>query len=87
METGADLLAGNTYHWCHVKEVSQFEAQLIRILRCLLGHSPVEQTLPAILRECPRPRCLSRACVELAKDSLRQGVPLVLARAGWNTDR
>lgn len=70
-----------------LKEVSQFEANLIRILRCLLGDSPIEQSLAVILRGWSRPRCLSRACVDLVQDSLAKGVPLFLARQGWNTER
>lgn len=70
-----------------MKEVSQFEANLIRILQCSVGQSPVEQTLPIILRRWSRPRCLSRACVDLVKDSLAKGVPLFLARQGWRVDR
>lgn len=70
-----------------MKEVSQFEANLIRILRCFVGQSPIEQTLPVILREWPRPRCLSRACVDLVQDSLAKGIPLFLARQGWNVER
>ncbi len=70
-----------------VKDVSKFEANLIRILRCFLGQSPIEQSLSIILGPEPRPKCLSRACVELVKDSLAKGVPLFLARHGWRTER
>lgn len=70
-----------------MKEVSQFEANLIRTLRCVVGQIPIEQTLPAILREWPCPRCLSRACVELVKDTLAKGIPRFLARQGWNVER
>lgn len=70
-----------------MKEVSQFEANLIRILRTIVGQTPVDQSQPIILREMDRPRCLSRACVQLVQDTLATGVPLLLARQGWHSER
>lgn len=70
-----------------MREVSQFEANLIRILRTIVGQDPIDQSLPIIQRELERPRCLSRACVELVQDTLARGVPHLLARQGWHRDR
>lgn len=70
-----------------LKEVSQFEANLIRILRTILGQTPIDQTMAVIFSQSDRPRCLSRACIELVKDSLSKGMPLFFARQGWIRER
>lgn len=66
-----------------MKEVSEFEARLLRILRCLMHRMPVEQTLALLVKPIRRPRCLSRNCVELVQDGLSKGVTEWLARSGW----
>lgn len=70
-----------------MKEVSEFEARLLRILRCLMHRMPVEQTLALLVKPVKRPRCLSRTCVELVQDGLSKGVTEWLARSGWPNRR
>lgn len=70
-----------------MKSVTRFEASLLRILRAFLGRVPMEQAMPLLAREQPRPRCLSRACVELIQDSLAKGVVTQVAREGWRRER
>lgn len=69
-----------------MKSVNEFEARLLRILRCLMGHVPVEQVLTLFVKTINRPRCLSRDCVELAMDRISKGVTEWLARSGWQQD-
>ena len=66
-----------------MKEVSEFEARLLRILRCLMHRTSVEQSLSLFVQSVPRPRCLSRHCVELVQDGLSKGVTEWLARSGY----
>ncbi|MCG8587367.1 MAG: hypothetical protein MI757_21890 [Pirellulales bacterium] len=71
-----------------MRSVSRFESNLIQVLRCLLGHAPLQPTLPLIVRVADRPRCLGRDCVEIVQQSLANGVMLVLAQAdGWRHER
>ncbi|MBC8290302.1 MAG: hypothetical protein H8E37_08295 [Planctomycetes bacterium] len=56
-------------------------------MRAITGQDPRDQSLPVIQRDRERPRCLSRACVDLVQDTLARGVPLLLARQGWHADR
>ncbi|MGE3808294.1 MAG: hypothetical protein AB7K24_26840 [Gemmataceae bacterium] len=68
--------------------VSRFEANLLTILRFLLRKVPEEQALPLLLKGYPRPKCLSRACVQLVEDTLAKGSMLFLARgSGWRHER
>jgi len=68
--------------------VSPFEGKLLRVLHCFLGQVPLEQALPVIAEQSPRPPALSRACVELVQESLAKGCLLYLVRAGgWRRDR
>src|SRR5262249_6429308 len=68
--------------------VSPFEGKLLRVLHCFLGQVPLEQALPVVAEQAPRPPALSRACVELVQESLAKGCLLYLARAGgWRRDR
>lgn len=70
-----------------MKAVSRFEASLLRILHCILQQASLAQVAPLLGRQA-RPKCLSRAAVELVQDALRKGVPLLLARAGgWRRQR
>lgn len=70
-----------------MREVSQFEANLIRVLRCIVSGSSPDGVLEIVRRESSRPKCLSRDCVELAKDALRKGVPRRFAKLGWKRER
>lgn len=70
-----------------MKEVSEFEARLLRIVQCLMHHTTVEQTLALLVKPIRRPRCLSRNCVELVQDMLSKGVTEWLARSGWSNSR
>jgi hypothetical protein len=70
------------------KEVSRFEANLLRILWFLLRRLPAEQAWPLIVDRCEPPRCLSRAAVGLIQDALAKGCMLLLAReGGWRRER
>ena len=70
-----------------MKAVNEFEARLLRILRCLMGRVSVDQVLTLFVKSIDRPACLSRNCVELAMDYLSKGVTEWLARSGWQDDR
>ncbi len=72
-----------------MKSVSRFEQQLITILRSFLGKVPMSQALPLIQRPFPgkKPKCLSRDCIELIKQSLQIGCVDNLTRwGGWKQD-
>lgn len=66
-----------------MKEVSEFEARLLRILRAVLGRGSIDQVLAWLVHPIKRPKCLSRQCVELAQDFLSKGVTSWLAESGW----
>lgn len=70
-----------------MKEVSEFEAKLLRILRCLMHRTSADQSLSLFVQTTPRPKCLSRQCIELVQDNLSKGVTEWLARSGWMTGR
>jgi hypothetical protein len=71
-----------------VRSVSRFEANLLRILRCIVQHTPAEQVLPLVQGRLPRPNCLSRSAIELIQDTLAKGCVLYLVRAGgWRVER
>lgn len=70
-----------------VKEVSAFEASLLRILRCLMHRVSVEQVLSLLIHTEKRPPCLSPNCVGLIQDALSKGTTEWLARAGWRTSQ
>jgi hypothetical protein len=70
-----------------MKEVSEFEAKLLRILRCLMHSTSADQSLSLFVQATPRPKCLSRQCIELVQDYLKKGVTEWLARSGWMTGR
>jgi hypothetical protein len=70
------------------KVVSRFEANLLLLLRFFLRRVPADQALPLLAWRAPRPRCLSRAAVELVQDTLAKGCPFLLARSGgWHRER
>ena len=65
------------------RTVSKFEGALLRLLRSFLkpttGESPVKVGMP---------KCLSRDCVHLVRDTLSKGCVLYLARAGgWRREK
>ena len=67
-----------------MKSVSRFEANLLRLLHYFLQQAPVQQALPLLEAKLDRPRCLSRAAVELVQDALAKGIMLLLVRlGGW----
>jgi hypothetical protein len=71
-----------------MRVVSRFEANLLVILQFFLRRVPGEQALPLLSQPCKRPRCLSRAAVELVQDMLAKGCMLLLAKAGgWRRAR
>jgi hypothetical protein len=71
-----------------MRSVSRFEANLLRVLHCLLRRTPVEQALPILLERHERPACLSRAAAELVQDALAKGCVQILAReGGWRRVR
>ncbi len=71
-----------------MRSISRFEADLLRILHALLGRAPIEGARPLIDGRQPRPKCLSRAAVELVQDALAKGCVWRLAReGGWLPDR
>lgn len=68
------------------RNVSIFEARLLRILRVLMGRGQIDQVLPALVRPLKRPKCLSRNCVALVQSYLSTGMTEYLARSGWASD-
>jgi hypothetical protein len=72
-----------------MKAVSRFEFNLLRILHFFLGRVPLEQARPLVSNpvEKGRPKCLSKAAVELVQDALGKGTVELLARAGgWRPE-
>jgi hypothetical protein len=70
------------------KRITRFEANLVRIVRFILGALPAAQAHPLIFQKCDRPRCLSRAAVALVQDTLAKGFVRLLARqGGWRRER
>ena len=69
-----------------MKSVSRFEADLLRMLRALLGHAPAEQAVRVMTSRRDRPRCLSRNAVELVQDTLAKGIVLWFAERGWRVE-
>jgi hypothetical protein len=72
------------------RTVSRFEANLLYILRFFLRGRGVRSAsaLELVKGECPRPPCLSRACVELVQDDLARGCVALLTRlGGWRRER
>ena len=71
-----------------MRGVSRFEADVLRIVSCLVHRAPAEQVLSLIVGKTERPGCLNRTCVELVQDHLRKGVVSLLARiGGWQRVR
>lgn len=71
-----------------MKSVSRFEANLLRLLHFFLQQAPVQQALPLLESKIDRPKRLSADAVELVKDALSKGCPVLLARlGGWCRER
>ena len=66
----------------------RFEYNLLRLLRFLLGHLPVEQAEPLLFqRVLPLPLCISPTAAQLVADTLAKGLVLSLVRSGgWRRD-
>jgi FtsH ternary system domain X6 len=70
------------------KQVSRFEANLLRILRSFFQQAPVEEAAKLVREVLNRPKCLSPAAVHLVRDTLSKGCVLFLVRAGgWKKER
>jgi hypothetical protein len=70
------------------KQVSRFEANLLRILRFFFRQVPGEEAIPLVRAHQSRPNCLSPAAVHLVKDTLSKGCVLYMVRTGgWKKDR
>ena len=67
--------------------VSRYEADLLTILQGFLGYVPRSQLLSLLSSGRERPKCLSRAAVELIQDTLAKGATRRTAEAGWQTKR
>lgn len=69
------------------REVSPFEAALLRLLHLLLRRDPGRYALLILLEQLNRPPCLMRTAVELIEDTLARGCVAILARGGWRRER
>ncbi|MCI0460951.1 MAG: hypothetical protein L0Z62_28730 [Gemmataceae bacterium] len=68
--------------------VSRFEANLLEILRFFMGRLSVERAQRHLLESCERPKCLSRAAVNLVQGTLTKGCTRLLAESGaWRRER
>jgi hypothetical protein len=71
-----------------MQRVSQFEADLLRLLAYFLRREPPERALPLLENRCAAPPCLKRNAVALIQDTLSKGCVLLLARSGgWRRER
>ncbi|QEL13998.1 hypothetical protein [Limnoglobus roseus] len=71
------------------RSVSKFEADLLTVLRFLLGRVDARHGLHLVTtKHDSPPPCLSPNCVHLVQDSLAKGVVLYLTRAGgWRDEK
>ena len=70
------------------KQVSRFEAALLRIARFFFRQIPSEEAIPLVRQPQDRPNCLSAAAVHLVRDTLSKGCILYLVRTGgWKKER
>jgi hypothetical protein len=68
--------------------VSRFEFNLLRILQCVVGTTPVDHVRTPLIQPQPRPECLGRNAVELVKRSLATGIVMRMTRRGaWMNRR
>jgi FtsH ternary system domain X6 len=87
LDTQARAAGGTMTPSGTVRTVSKFEHDLLVILRHLFGRAAPQQAHALLGAKQPAPKCLSRDCVELVKDTLAKGVVLHLVRAGgWRND-
>jgi hypothetical protein len=70
-----------------MKTVSRFEANLLRVLRCLLQKTMLSEIKEVLAKPAPRPPCLCRGALELVQDRLAKGCVGFLARRGWMRER
>ena len=71
-----------------MRHISRFEADLLRIAHAIVGRAPPAQAIVLLVREAPRPSCLSRAAVDALQDVLRKGTTEWLVRhGGWRQSR
>jgi hypothetical protein len=69
------------------RTVSKFEHDLLVVLRYLLAPGESHAAHAILGARQPAPKCLSRACVDLLRDSLGKGIVLRLVRAGgWREE-
>jgi FtsH ternary system domain X6 len=69
------------------RAVSKFEHDLLVILRHLFGRAAPRVALSILSAKQPAPKCLSRDCVDLVKETLSKGIVLHLVRAGgWQNE-
>jgi hypothetical protein len=71
-----------------MKTVSRFEANLLQILRFLLGKAPESQAMLLLQEAQEAPAGLSRAALDLVQDTLAKGCVLRLGHVnGWRRER
>jgi len=71
-----------------MENVSQFEANLLRLLYYFLRHEPAERALPLVEERAEMPACLSRGAVRLVQDALARGSTWLLAQCGgWRVEK
>lgn len=70
-----------------MRVVTRFEANLLKLLSCLLQRTPLDQAGPALRRKLPRPTCLSPDAIALVQNMLATGTVTLLARLGWRRER
>ena len=70
-----------------MKQLSRFEATLLRIVHGILQRAPLEKVLPLVTARVVRPPCLCREAVDLLQDTLAKGSVWLLAREGWRRER
>jgi hypothetical protein len=71
-----------------MENVSQFEANLLRLLYYFLRREPAERALPLVEARPETPACLSRGAVRLVQDALARGSTWLLGqRGGWRVEK
>jgi FtsH ternary system domain X6 len=70
-----------------MKQLSRFEANLLRIVHGIFQRAPLEKVLPLVTARVPRPPCLCRHAVDLLQDTMAKGTVSLLAREGWRRER
>lgn len=71
-----------------MRSVNRFEYNLLRILSALVGQLNAQMVNGLLVTEIPQPHCLSRTCIELAKELIAKGTVQLLAQLdGWREKR